>query len=143
MVNQWLNKTAVAQCDAQESDGDSDDSRCSDAQSGRAQRFRSPRVQVDDVALAILLHHKLIRSWLTDPYRKLRRDRRANVSAPDELKGIERRLKTMDVRRRHAKDDAQRNRILKSKTERWDDANRQHSLGRRTANSWHDDVRLE
>ena len=51
-------------------------------------------------------------------------------AAKEELQNIERQLKTVDVRRRHARDDAQKSRILKSRTDKWEDANREQSLGR-------------
>ena len=133
MVNQWLNSSAVSQCDAL---GVFNAIRSileapSLAQAG-AQRFRMPKTDVDDSALSVLLRHRLVHE-LTDFDTRIENflimDGR-NVSASEELKDIERKLKTMDVRRRHAEDDAQRNRILKTKTERWEDANRRQSLGK-------------
>ncbi|MEE2786483.1 MAG: hypothetical protein VX589_04025 [Myxococcota bacterium] len=45
-------------------------------------------------------------------------------AAEQDLADVERQLKTIDVRLKRAESDAQRSRILKSKTERWEDDNR-------------------
>ena len=97
-----------------------------------AQRFRMDRVVLNESAASILRELKLLDSLPTfdhqiEAFRVI--DER-NVPAEDELQEIERRLKTIDVRRRHAKDEAQRSRLLKSKTEKWEDANRQQALSK-------------
>jgi uncharacterized protein with von Willebrand factor type A (vWA) domain len=52
------------------------------------------------------------------------------TTAEDELPKLERRLKTLDVQVRHAADQRTRNRLLKSKTTKWEEDSKQSELAK-------------